>query len=481
MNQTNNSDLIFCYDYVFPNFVLPNATMPEFGLINYIVSMYSDKASNATFLEQVVSSNDLFEDSLGNGPNSRTGFFYQAQVYRPHINYKEESVYFNGYSGKKFIYPIKPNPDIESFMGVGRGNSNKIEGEFFWKFISKTSLEAIKRKQAIILIDYSMEPFITYEMHLNFHKCLEKANISANSIYLCVNSFNAKELYENWFPLEQRRYNVRNIPFCLDHSSWFFNRAIKNNTNECMSLEDFIKTKNKIRQNHFLMKIRNAREHRLALFYRMISNDLLKYGDWSFLPDFVTYQTSTIDAIMHKFQIENLDYEKIKKIHDSAPHYLVSEKDNSYGKVNAWTDKHFDAYLNSYIEICFETFVEGDSKSLTEKIFKPIINFQPFIFVAYPGALKLLKELGFKTFDGFINEAYDEEADLAKRMQMIYIEIEKICSMSIEEIHEWYWKMEDILIHNHSLLSSYHKKNNFGRNLLEEFINISNTNSEKFI
>ena len=37
-------------------------------------------------------------------------------------------------------------------------------------------------------------------------------------------------------------------------------------------------------------------------------------------------------------------------------------------------------------------------------------------------------------------------------MAMIAAEVKRLCSMSKEEIHNWYWQMEDVLIHNHNRL-----------------------------
>jgi hypothetical protein len=97
--------------------------------------------------------------------------------------------------------------------------------------------------------------------------------------------------------------------------------------------------------------------------------------------------------------------------------------------------------------------------SLTEKIFKSIISFQPFIFATKNGILKLMRDLGYKTFEPFIDESYDNEEDDEKRLLMIYDEIKKLCNMTKEEIHNWYWSMEEILIHNHNhLLSICHNK-----------------------
>ena len=39
-----------------------------------------------------------------------------------------------------------------------------------------------------------------------------------------------------------------------------------------------------------------------------------------------------------------------------------------------------------------------------------------------------------------------------KRFSMIETEIDKLCSMSKQEIHDWYWSMEEIYKHNYNHL-----------------------------
>jgi hypothetical protein len=112
--------------------------------------------------------------------------------------------------------------------------------------------------------------------------------------------------------------------------------------------------------------------------------------------------------------------------------------------------------------------------SLTEKIFKAIINFHPFIFLTTNGTLQLIRDLGFKTFNGFIDESYDNMTNNEQRLKMAYIEIKKLCNMTKEEIHNWYWNMEEILIHNHNhLLSICHNKM-VSQNLFNKFYELTN-------
>ena len=464
----------FAFDYIFPTFILPNATMTELGIVNYLTSMHSLKAQNATAFEQYISLGDMFDNQLGTMPNSGTGYFYQAQVYGSVLDYNENALYLQPRHPHGFIYPIKPNAVLGEFTGINPGHSKKMQGEHFWKFISKKAMESILQNKCKIFIDYSMEPFVDKATYMDIHTSLIGSGIPDGSIIMGINSFNARELYESYFPENERKLAVRNLPFCLDHSSWYYSDCVRRNNGICMTQVDFYNTKDTIRDNHFLMKIRNAREHRLAVLYKMVSEDLLKYGDWSFLSESTSYNKSSIEHVIGKYNLTNLHLGKIKNVYDTAPHLLKSEQNTDYNTVNAWTDVAFKQHSDSYFEICFETFIHTECKSLTEKVFKPLINFQPFIFVAFPGALQLLRDLGFKTFDGFIDESYDTESDSVIRMNLIIKEIDRLCKMSKEEMHEWYWKMEDILIHNHTTLLKYNKTKIYGEELIKEFSDFTN-------
>lgn len=124
--------------------------------------------------------------------------------------------------------------------------------------------------------------------------------------------------------------------------------------------------------------------------------------------------------------------------------------------------------------------MHGEYKSVTEKVCKPMVNFLPFLFVSFHGALAWLRHLGFKTFSPFIDESYDDEPDESKRVQMIYNEIKRLCSMSKEELHNWYWQMEDILLHNRNHLLEFHKNDIHAVNLIEYLHNRTNIIKKNF-
>jgi hypothetical protein len=75
--------------------------------------------------------------------------------------------------------------------------------------------------------------------------------------------------------------------------------------------------------------------------------------------------------------------------------------------------------------------------------------------VGIPKSLELLQSMGFKTFDPYINESYDNEYDDNKRLLMIVDEIERICKMNNEELNITSIKIKDVCEHNQKLLLNY--------------------------
>jgi hypothetical protein len=444
------------YDYVFPNLKLPNASITEFGIINYLHTLYSNRLQDQSFFDFTEQNKNqiLFDNNLGEWPNSVGGSTHlTSSSCKEIVECIEDSVFFGKKYLKKYIYPIKVSPHIDKFIGVNLKKGNKLNGEYFWKHISEEVLQDSKKGKALIFLDYLQENFINREDFDNLHTALKFSNIPKEQIVLSLNSFNAQEVYESWYSAEERRLEVRNCPFVISEIS----KHYANNPNIRLTTEGFLRTRNKIRNHYFIFKVRNNRQHRLELLFHLVSNDLLEKADWSCLTK-ITYNDQEIDHINKKYDFA-FNLEKIKKLFTKIPKTLKYERSLNYNKINPWTDTILETYRDSYFYVCSETFIHGEYKSLTEKIFKPIANFQPFLFLSYPGALDLLRKLGFKTFEPFIDESYDLEKDEQKRLKLVYQEIIKLCSMSKEEIHNWFWSMEDILIHNHNhLMSIYHNE-----------------------
>jgi hypothetical protein len=107
-----------------------------------------------------------------------------------------------------------------------------------------------------------------------------------------------------------------------------------------------------------------------------------------------------------------------------------------------------DKFYMSYLHVVTETFGRGSQTFFSEKVFKPIIYFQPFVLVGAYNDLHRLKSLGYKTFNGIIDESYDDIKDDEKRLIVLSKEIGRIVSMSNDEINNFYQSCYDIMMHN---------------------------------
>ena len=85
---------------------------------------------------------------------------------------------------------------------------------------------------------------------------------------------------------------------------------------------------------------------------------------------------------------------------------------------------------------------------ISEKIFKPILSYQPFIVLGPVNYLKRLKYYGFKTFDNFWDESYDKIEDSSKRYDKVLQTILELNKKSIDELNNLYKSLKEICIYN---------------------------------
>ena len=109
-----------------------------------------------------------------------------------------------------------------------------------------------------------------------------------------------------------------------------------------------------------------------------------------------------------------------------------------------WEDhSKFDIQLVAETVFNDESFVH-----LTEKVFKPIVMYQPFILFANAGSLKYLRKYGFKTFDSVWDESYDLELDSKERYQKIINLTYQLSSLSSTEFKKIIEKTQEIVNYN---------------------------------
>lgn len=110
--------------------------------------------------------------------------------------------------------------------------------------------------------------------------------------------------------------------------------------------------------------------------------------------------------------------------------------------------------MESFLHIVTETCFWDTRTHLTEKIFKPIVARQPFVLLGCAGNLKYLQSYGFKTFDRWWDEGYDEIEEPIQRLKKVVQIIDNICSMSFDELENMLKGMKYILDYNYELFYS---------------------------
>ena len=139
---------------------------------------------------------------------------------------------------------------------------------------------------------------------------------------------------------------------------------------------------------------------------------------------------------------------------------LVKNKKNVYesfshespGYIFTIKDETVDIYKSSYISLVTETFFYEDDYIITEKVYKPIIHYHPFIVLGSPYTLKHMRSIGFKTFGDFWDESYDEEENNDKRFETVFNLLMKFDKMPIDELHKLYIDMIPTLKYNYDLI-----------------------------
>lgn len=129
------------------------------------------------------------------------------------------------------------------------------------------------------------------------------------------------------------------------------------------------------------------------------------------------------------------------KVKNQAELYVSEVIDSSFGTLYRTLD-------NCFLAVVTETRFGQPTANISEKTLHPIHCNTPFVLVSPPKSLEYLHKLGFKTFNRWWSEDYDNELDHTKRLQKIFDIIDYINSMDIHKLTKMYEEMSDILSHN---------------------------------
>jgi len=299
-----------------------------------------------------------------------------------------------------------------------------------------------------------------------------------SEIISCVLKGKAKILivgpYEGWRPgfytplisILNKKYNIKNNNFVIMSANsfplscyrtvylnfWELNAAWKSNDKLIQKGKDILLS-NQEKKYKFICLNRRPHGHRFAAITELFDfqdQGLLsfqKITDNGVNPGYYDWQYTKFQKhypnILQKF----LDKEIEKKLPLNLPKEL-----DPYDMLNTnpTNDIYDEKFYQSYLHIVTETFAVDEPEQIffSEKIFKPMYFFQPFVVIGQSRSLEFLKKAGYKTFSKWINESYDSELHNEKRLQMAVKSA--IDFISRNDLKEVMLEMQPILIHNAS-------------------------------
>lgn len=194
--------------------------------------------------------------------------------------------------------------------------------------------------------------------------------------------------------------------------------------------------------------ITGDRVYRMALTAKLAELKILHLGAVSFHSNPTAYKH---ECSLQGNKLSTLDRVLINKHANVLGPGLFVDDTVGHGNFSAQFG-HIDYKLfqSCFLHVVNETVFYYNKLHLTEKIFKPIVCRRPFVLVAAPGNLAYLRSYGFRTFEPWIDESYDNVTNNNQRLHMIAQQIKQIAQLTESERTAMHQEMQEVLQHNYN-------------------------------
>ena len=335
-------------------------------------------------------------------------------------------------------------------------------------------IQLLREKKIKLVFYYAFEafPFWQVDWMRMLQRSLGWVGIPSSQFVLIFGDLNVGENYRQYVQDHDQYYGYMfdNI-FVFDHFGWEFWDYLKtfvvSNPDQKEIVPATDETRNRKRPHKFLFLNGGGRQHRKYLITELQRQNLLKDGLWSYLNKFdIQYNPDQYCWLPVKRNSGDRSLVDMLEYHVAHGNNIQEKHLDVDASEDAWHNRGMTAqhYADTYFNIVTETWPADPSFFVTEKIFKPIVNLQPFVVCGLPGNIKYLKEKGYETFDEWFVPDYDSVLDQSKRMYYLTREITRIASLSHDELHKKYQLTWEKCLHN--------RKKFFATNHAEGFIDL---------
>jgi hypothetical protein len=358
-------------------------------------------------------------------------------------NIKNELNYFdvNDDINGDYVIPASVNHSPDDWTG----HDPRVKSFFF--YLNEKYLTDLRNNKAYVMLDQSLEGYQTPWLWDWFHKECKEWKVSPTRIIYVTGNMIADKTYNDWVIRNNINEKMKVIPYShfeLD-MGMMCHEKIRDNK-PLPTFEDHIKYKTEHLSNikTFACLNKRIRLQRVWFYNYLHQANLLDKG---------LVSMNSFDKHGYIFEGEEISKERIDEILIGLP-LLVHEKRNDEFDDNFYIRRFNDQIsLDTFMTVISEAHC-GDSDEtmfLSEKTFKVIACNNPFIIMGNKDSMEMMRKIGYKTFDGFIDEGYDH-LPTHKRLQYIIESIKKV--NNIEDKLKWFSSMEEIIKFNQSVLIS---------------------------
>jgi hypothetical protein len=210
----------------------------------------------------------------------------------------------------------------------------------------------------------------------------------------------------------------------------------------CSGLEAYSSHALPDKRRRFLCLGGYPRTHKVFLLSKLWARGALKEFAWSAGTPIQTMA----DIFVGEASDHGADVEELRAYMDNAlPHVLDVDvgvnKQNGASFVPA-------IYQMGSVHLVLESDYKPTRLRYTEKTIKAIYTGVPFIILASPGVLELLKSHGFRTFHPHINETYDSIVSYQARSTAIADEVGRLLALSTRDFAKTLDEMSNVAMFN---------------------------------
>lgn len=421
----------------------------------------------------IVNDGGVFKNKVGSNRFTLAPIFNAMRISSGNINHNlfKVDTFTKDSKPEKYIIPLGVHNDPHNWGGGTKSKYKDYESLF--DLLDSDYLEDIKNEKAFLLIDSSFEGYHDDWIFEFFHTECGERNINPNYIIFVTGNSIVEDCYSDWLKNNPQQKNIKVVPYShFEFDTYLLSNDLPpGNDNFPPTFEEHIEYKSKNKIVSFCNLNKKPRRHRINFYSLLHKNNLLKDGlvsmnDFHESIEFCDYKLTDEETNQIKKTLPSLIYDTSNETYD--PNYYVTR----------FNDK---VCLDTFFSVISEAQYEDTQRTifLSEKIFKVMMCSHPFMVLGNKHSLKELKKLGYKTFDKWIDESYDEMSD-CERFEKIIDNLKKI--VSIEDKISWFKGMEDVIKHNRNQIKINTTKNiSYAFNSVYSYFNEFNKKDSKLI